>query len=67
MVTGKELESGLDQDASQSADSNCRRIEDHPVGISVRFVTRLRGAVENQAPLGYEDEGGFHYGADLAE
>ena len=29
-----------------------------------RFVNRLRDAVNFAVPFGYEDEAGFHYGAD---
>jgi len=27
------------------------------------IVARIRAALENQAPVGYQDEGGFHFGA----
>ena len=40
-------------------------IEGHNVGLPVRLVVRFCGAIESQVPVGYEDEGGFHYGAEV--
>lgn len=31
-----------------------------PLRISV--IAKLRAMIENQVPLGYQDEAGFHYG-----
>jgi len=67
MVTGKELATGNDDQAMPLAvDSNFGRIAGHKDRVLVRLVAKLSGAMKSRVPLGYEDEGGFHYGADLA-
>jgi len=43
---------------------NDRRIAWHEVGSPVRIVAVLRATMKAQVPVGYEDETGFHYGAD---
>jgi hypothetical protein len=30
------------------------------------IIAKLRAAMERQVPIGYEDEDGFHYGAEPA-
>jgi hypothetical protein len=68
MVTGKELGTGhVDPTTTLPSGGNIIRIAGHKVGLPVCIVTRLCGAIESQVPIGYEDEGGFHYGANLAD
>ncbi len=67
MVTGKELATGqFDQTTSLTADSNIVRIAGHKVSVPVRIIAKLCGVMETRVPVGYEDEGGFHYGLDMA-
>jgi len=67
MVTGKELTTGTADRATPAAgDKSGRQIEGHRVGFPVWFAAKLSGMMESKAPLGYEDESGFHWGADLA-
>jgi len=67
MVTGKELATVNDDQAMPLAgDSNFGRIAQHQGSVLVRLVAKLSGAMKSRVPLGYEDDGGFHYGADLA-
>ncbi len=68
MVTGKELATGhVDQTMTLPSDGNIIRIAGYKVGLPVCIVTRLCGVIESRVPIGYEDEGGFHYGANLAD
>jgi hypothetical protein len=68
MVTGKELTAGcVEQTMPLSSDGNIMRVAGHKAGLLVRIVTQLCGMVEAYVPFGYEDEGGFHYGANLAD
>ena len=67
MVTGKELATGNDDQAMPLAgDSHFGRITEHKDSVLVRLVAKLSRVMKSRVPLGYEDEGGFHYGADLA-
>ena len=36
-------------------------------GSAVQVITRLRATIEARVPVGYEDETGFHYGADVTD
>jgi len=35
-------------------------------GLPVRISVKFFGVIESQVPVGYEDDGGFHYGAEMA-
>jgi hypothetical protein len=39
----------------------------HETGLAVRIIERLCAILEVRAPLGYEDESGFHYGVDTTD
>ena len=66
MVTGKELATGnTDRAMPLTVDGNTMQIEGHKAGSPVRIIAMLCGVMETRVPVGYEDEGGFHYGADL--
>jgi len=68
MLAGKELATEcVDQKMPLAVDSNTMRIAGHKVGLPVRLVAKLRGVIESQMPVGYEDEGGFHHGVNLAD
>jgi hypothetical protein len=67
MVTGNELARGHgDETMPRTDDGSAFRIEGHNVGLSVRIVAKLCRVMKFQVPVGYEDEAGFHYGADIA-
>jgi hypothetical protein len=34
--------------------------------LRIGVIAKLRAMIENQVPLGYQDEAGFHYGAKPA-
>ena len=36
-------------------------------GSAVQIITKLRSTIEARVPVGYEDENGFHFGADAAD
>jgi hypothetical protein len=61
MIAGSQLaERRVEQ--TTSASSACTlRIARHEVGFPVRIIAKLRAAIEARAPVGYEDETGFHY------
>ena len=68
VVTGKELTAGfVEKTTPLSSDGNIMRVAGHKLGLLVRIVAQLCGMVEAHVPFGYEDEGGFHYGADVAD
>jgi hypothetical protein len=43
------------------------RIAWYQAGSPVRIIAILRASLEAQVPVGYEDDSGFHYGADASE
>ena len=65
MVTGNEIVAGnSDRTVPQAVESNLVRMTRHGVGIPGRIMVKLRRVFETRVPVGYEDEDGFHYGAD---
>jgi hypothetical protein len=36
-------------------------------GPAIQPIIRLRATIEARVPVGYEDETGFHYGADVTD
>jgi len=67
MVTGKELVAGYaDQKLSAPIDGDRTRTTGHKAALPVRSLVKLCGVIKSRVPIGYEDETGFHYGADLA-
>lgn len=68
MIVGTELtERWLKQTMPLTPDRNAIRIEWREVKFTVRIMTKLRQAVVAQAPVGYEDDNGFHYGTKTAD
>ncbi|MFZ1072466.1 MAG: hypothetical protein WAO21_03425 [Verrucomicrobiia bacterium] len=68
MVTGNGLATGhVDPMMPLTVDSNTIRIAGHQFGLPFRVIARLCGMIESRVPIGYEDEGGFHYGVNLAD
>jgi hypothetical protein len=45
-------------------DDRSGRIAWYKIGSPGRIIARLRAALEARAPVGYEDDCGFHYGPD---
>jgi hypothetical protein len=62
MIAGSQLaERHVEQTMSSSSASNPLRIAWREVRFPVRIIAKLRAAIEARAPVGYEDETGFHY------
>jgi len=65
MVMGKQLAARPVATAMPlPLDCSNGRIAWHQVGSPVRIRDLLRAAINAWAPVGYEDETGFHYGVD---
>jgi hypothetical protein len=61
MIAGNQLtKQNVEQTPHSSSVSNLR-IAWHEVRFPVRIIAKLRAAIEARAPVGYEDETGFHY------
>jgi hypothetical protein len=43
------------------------RIAWHEVSFPVRIIAKLRAAIEDRVPVGFEDETGFHYGRKASD
>jgi hypothetical protein len=67
MVTNGLTTGRVDRTMPLTVDRNTLRIAGHEVGSLVRIIAKLCGVMESQVPIGYEDEGGFHYGANLTD
>jgi hypothetical protein len=71
MIAGSQLaERHVEQTMPSSSANTLRialRIAWHEVRFPVRIIAKLRAAIEARVPVGYEDETGFHYGADAAD
>jgi hypothetical protein len=67
MIAGSQLaERHVEQ--TTSASSACTlRIAWPEVGFPVRIIAKLRAAIEARAPVGYEDETGFHYSLNASD
>ena len=62
MIAGSQLaERHVEQTMPSLSASNPLRIAWHEVSFPVRIIVKLRAAIEDRAPVGYEDETGFHY------
>ena len=46
-------------------DHQSGRVAWYKIGSPLRIIAVLRATVEARVPVGYEDEAGFHYGADI--
>ena len=67
MVTGKELVTGrVDQTLPQPGGGDSVRRTGRKFGFSLRKIAKWYGVIKSRVPVGYEDEEGFHYGANLA-
>lgn len=65
MVTGAQLATKeVVQMMPLPLDRNKGRIAWYKIGSPVRIIAILRATVEALVPVGYEDEAGFHYGAE---
>jgi hypothetical protein len=61
MVVGSQLAERHVEQTTPSSSACTLRIAWHEVSFPVRIVAKLRAAIEARAPVGYEDETGFHY------
>jgi hypothetical protein len=66
MVTGKQLATiQAGETFPLPLDRRHGRIAWHKIGSPPRIIAILRASLEARAPVGYEDDSGFHYGADV--
>jgi len=61
MIAGTQLAERHIEQTTPSSSASSLRIAWHEVRFPVRIVAKLRAAIEARAPVGYEDETGFHY------
>jgi hypothetical protein len=67
MIAGSQLAERHVEQTMPSLSANTLRIAWHEVRFPVRIIAKLRAAIEARVPVGYEDETGFHYGADAKD
>jgi len=61
MIAGSQLAERHVEQTLSSSSASTLRIAWHEVGSPARIIAKLRAAIEARAPVGYEDETGFHY------
>ena len=61
MIAGSQLAERHVEQTMSSSSASTLRIAWHEVGSPARIIAKLRAAIEARAPVGYEDETGFHY------
>ena len=68
MVAGKQLARGrVEQTTPVPSDGDRTRMAGRRGGFPIRDIAKLCSVVESRVPIGYEDESGFHYGANLSD
>ena len=67
MIAGSQLAERHVEQTMPSSSANTLRFAWHEVRFPVRIIAKLRAAIEARVPVGYEDETGFHYGADATD
>jgi hypothetical protein len=61
MIAGSQLTERHVEQTMSSSSAITLQIAWHEVSFPVRIIAKLRAAIEARAPVGYEDETGFHY------
>jgi hypothetical protein len=61
MIAGSQLVERRVAQTMSASSASTLRIAWHKVSFPVRIIAKLRAAIEARAPVGYEDETGFHY------
>ena len=61
MIAGSQLAERHVEQTMSSSSAITLQIAWHEVSFPVRIMQKLRAAIEARAPVGYEDETGFHY------
>jgi hypothetical protein len=61
MIAGSQLAERHVEQTTSSSSASSLRIAWHEVRFPVQIIMKLRAAIETRAPVGYEDETGFHY------
>ncbi|MGA2179687.1 MAG: hypothetical protein ABSH15_08920 [Verrucomicrobiota bacterium] len=61
MIAGSQLAERHVEQTMSSSSASTLRIAWREVRFPVRIIAKLRAAIEARAPVGYEDETGFHY------
>jgi len=68
MIVGTQLANRrMDQMVPLPLNRHATRVSWHEVGLPVRIIALLRATIEARAPVGYEDETGFHYGSETTD
>ena len=68
MIAGSQLAAGrVEQTLPAQSTSDLLRTAWNKFISPVRMVARLRATIESHAPVGYEDESGFHYSRKSSE
>jgi hypothetical protein len=68
MIVGSQLaERHVEQTMSSSSAGNPLRIAWHEVRFPVRFIAKLRAAIEAWVPVGYENATGYHYSMKVSD
>jgi hypothetical protein len=60
MIADSQLAEHPVEQTMRSLSASNLRIAWHEVSFSVRIMQKLRAAIEDRMPVGYEDETGFH-------
>jgi hypothetical protein len=61
MIAGNQLAKRHVEQTTSASSASTLRIAWHEVSFPVRIIAKLRAVIEARAPVGYEDETGFHY------
>jgi len=61
MIAGSQLAERQVEQTMSSSSAITLQIAWHEVSFPVRIIAKLCAAIEARAPVGYEDETGFHY------
>jgi hypothetical protein len=68
MIADSQLaECHVEQTMFSSAIGNPLRAAWYEASFPVCIIAKLRAAIEARAPVGYEDETGFHYGMRVSD
>jgi hypothetical protein len=62
MTTVSHTESGTQEEWESSSAGETLDVRDTRMGIGARLADLFHAVVNRSAPVGYEDEGGFHNG-----
>jgi len=68
MIAGNQLAAGhVDQTSAAPSAGSILRTAFNEFSLSARIVEKLRATIESHAPVGYENETGFHYNGEASD